>query len=294
MTAPLTPCSSHGRAELRGQSGTAATAPPESEQHTKKARFTSDESTNTKSPLDKDKDATLDAVFSFVGIGEYAYAAGVNRRWRGLYVKLCHTKAAPDKKGKLTTTYKSAVMTTERLKLALKSSLSMAALQTDPTRLALHVTLCSLEPIAVLSLARVRGLAWHECFPTWAARYGKLDLLKWLHESGCQWDEQLVCICAARRGLVDMLNWLQSVTAPWSVERKQQLLFDAGWSNQLAAVQWLSQQGAPWPSSVLGTSEVRSQLVNKCWQVHIICISYKFMSYYLFSAKTITVVYAVC
>jgi hypothetical protein len=208
-------------------------------------------------------------VFSFVGISEYAYAAGVNRRWRGLYVKLCHTKAAPDEKNRLTTTFRSAVMTTERLKLDLKSSLSMTALQTDPNRLALHVTLRSLEPIAVLSLARVRGLAWHECFPTWAALYGKLDLLKCLHESGCQWDEQLVCVCTARRGLIDMLKWLQSVTAPWTVERKQQLLFDAGWSDQLTAVQWLSQQGAPWPSSVFGTSEVRSQLVNKCWQVHL-------------------------
>jgi hypothetical protein len=160
-------------------------------------------------------------------------------------------------------------MTAERLKLAVKSSLSMAALQADPNRLAMNVTLRSLEPVAVLTLARCHGLVWHDSLPTWAALHDKLDLLKWLHECGCQWDEQLVCICAARRGLVDMLIWLQSVTQPWSAERKQQLLFDAGWSNQLAAVQWLSQQGAPWPSSVFGTSEVRSQLVNKCWQVHL-------------------------
>jgi hypothetical protein len=82
-------------AELRGQPGAAGTA-SQTEHHTKKARFAPDDSTIIKSPLDKD--ATLDAVFGFVGIGEYAYAAGVNRRWRGRYIKLYYNKAAPGKK----------------------------------------------------------------------------------------------------------------------------------------------------------------------------------------------------
>jgi hypothetical protein len=37
-------------------------------------------------PLEKDE--ILDGVFSFVGLGEYFFAAGLSRRWKGRYIKL--------------------------------------------------------------------------------------------------------------------------------------------------------------------------------------------------------------
>jgi hypothetical protein len=44
------------------------------------------------SPLDKD--VILDTVFSYVGIKDYIYAAGVSRHWRVRYLKLCYSAAA--------------------------------------------------------------------------------------------------------------------------------------------------------------------------------------------------------
>ena len=39
-------------------------------------------------------DDILDAVFSFVGVEEYLFAAGVSRKWRVRYLKLCYSEAA--------------------------------------------------------------------------------------------------------------------------------------------------------------------------------------------------------
>jgi hypothetical protein len=84
----------------------------------------------------------------------------------------------------------------------------MSALQKN-VRLAEYIVIQSLEPIPVLTLARVRGLQWVSNLTTFSAYMGKLQLLQWLHECGCHWDEKLVNISAARCGNIDMLIWLQ-------------------------------------------------------------------------------------
>jgi hypothetical protein len=61
-----------------------------------------------------DKDNLLDTVFSYVGIGEYFYAAGVSRSWRGRYIKLCYNKSRKQE-NKLCTRYCSATVTAARL-----------------------------------------------------------------------------------------------------------------------------------------------------------------------------------
>jgi hypothetical protein len=60
-------------------------------------------------PLDKDE--ILDAVFGYVGLGEYYYVAGVSRRWRGRYIKLCYSNADDDDDEKLWTAYDSTIVT---------------------------------------------------------------------------------------------------------------------------------------------------------------------------------------
>jgi hypothetical protein len=146
------------------------------------------------SPLDKDE--LLDAVFTYVGVGEYFFAAGVCRRWRGRYIKLCYNKAAlAVKVDKLRTSFKSAIVTAARLHLALtgSNSLTIAELQANDNTLAKQITRYALDPIAVLTLARVRELTWTTWLCEGAACNNKLELLKWLRESGCPWEEVPVC-----------------------------------------------------------------------------------------------------
>eukprot|EP00953_Heterococcus_sp_UTEX-ZZ885_P009067 5383-Heterococcus_DN1.PRE.3 len=239
---------------------------PEAEtgEHAKKRARLADSS---HTPLDDDE--ILDTVFSYVGIGDYIYTGAVSRRWKGRYTKLCHNEAKEGKKDKLTTAHQSTVMTAARLQLALKSSLSVADLQRN-TMLHSYIVVLSLEPIAVLALAKTRDFQWRRHLARVTAHYGKLELLQWLHECGCPWVESDVCRRAALSGNVDMLNWLQQVTAPWSDELKREMLFSAGWNNQLAAAQWLRQQSADWPSCFYGTAVVRKEEVKVCWTVRVV------------------------
>jgi hypothetical protein len=133
----------------------AASERASAEPDTKRARLAEDDS----SPLADDE--ILDVVFSYVGIGDYIYTGAVSRRWKGRYIKLCYSKAKDGKKHKLTTAHKSALLTAARLQLALKSSLTVSALQNNQ-KLPFYIVVRSLEPIAVLTLARVHGLRWFD------------------------------------------------------------------------------------------------------------------------------------
>eukprot|EP00953_Heterococcus_sp_UTEX-ZZ885_P009066 5383-Heterococcus_DN1.PRE.2 len=179
-----------------------------------------------RSPLAEDE--ILDTVFSCVGIGDYIFTGAVSRRWRGRYTKLCHNKAKEGRKDKLVTAHNSALFTAARLQLALRSSLTVSALQKND-KLPEYIVTQSLEPIPVLTLARVHGLQWVIDLTTFSAFKGKLQLLQWLHECGCPWDEKVACINATRRGHIGILIWVQQVTAPWSAALKSEMLFDAGW-----------------------------------------------------------------
>jgi hypothetical protein len=232
-------------------------------EHAKKRARLADDSC---SPLDDDE--ILDAVFSYIGVGDYIYTGAVSRRWNGRYTKLCYNKAKEGKKYKLITAHKSALFTAARLQLAMKSSLTISALENN-SKMSSYITLRSLEPIAVLTLAREHGLQWQRDLPKFSALFGKLELLRWLYDCGCRWKEKDVCVQAARRGDVDMLAWLQQVTRSWSRSRKREMLFAAGWSKTMSAAKWLRQQGADWPSSFTGTALVQGKR-SKCAGLYLV------------------------
>jgi hypothetical protein len=101
-----------------------------------------------------------------------------------------------------------------------------------------------------------------------AARYGKLQLLQWLRASSCPWQEPLMLMTACRGGSVPVLEWLRTVTAPWTSALQTGLLKRAGWSNHLAAVQWLIAQGAEWPPTFAGCyMSNEDTTAYECWSL---------------------------
>eukprot|EP00953_Heterococcus_sp_UTEX-ZZ885_P002665 1956-Heterococcus_DN1.PRE.5 len=225
-------------------------------------------------PLENDQ--ILDHIFGFVGVGDYAYTAGVCRKWRGRYITLCHRHVSTLKKrvhfktNKLRTTYKNAIVTAARLQLALKNSVKMADMETQSARFAHSVIQHSLEPIAVLSLAKLHDLTWTSHLTNMAVRYNKLELLQWLREHGCSCNPMQICHSAALLGNVEMLQWLSTVTGPWSKAVKDHMMWFAGVSNRLKAVKWLYSEGAALPSSFHQTIRVRDELVNSMWPPRIV------------------------
>jgi hypothetical protein len=188
-------------------------------------------------------------VFSSVGIGDYYYVAGVCRNWRGRYISLCE-QATEKKPLKYNTCRKNIVMTAARLQLALDNGLAIDQLNKFFGRLADNIASSSLEPIAVLTVARCYGLEWHGDLPIRAARSGKLELLQWMHKCGCRFEPDVVICAAVERDYVDVVAWLyEQFAASFAADFKQGLLWRAGWLDNLSVAQCLREHGAEWPEA---------------------------------------------
>jgi hypothetical protein len=216
-----------------------------------------------------DKNKVLDQVFSFVGGGEHLFVGGVNRKWRGRYLRHCVLNSTSEYDKKFVTRHSSVLMTESRLKLAMSSCLSVEGRSFSKWCYTELVCVHSLEPQKVLTRLRLHGVPWHDWLCSCAALHGKLQLLQWLRSFVCPWDECRVLYSASRSGSIAMLEWLLTVTAPWTDSLKLELLDRAAWFNNVAAAEWLRAQGAPWPTQFTGqyygdSTETCSQ---QCWSL---------------------------
>jgi hypothetical protein len=220
-----------------------------------------------------DKDEVLDEVFSFVGRQEWLYAGGVCRRWRGRYLSMCYkavaSKYTQKRKQKhcCLTSHSSTFTTAARFALALESGLTLPVDSQGASRFFYNLPMLSQEPIGVLTLARVRGAAWHENMCSGAAYYGEFELLKWLHTSGCPWDPHLVATNAIRgqqRQHEPMLPWLLGIIEEWSQEDKNKLLFETGTVNDVKSLKLMLIEGAEWPVSFAGEHIAKGESVRAC------------------------------
>eukprot|EP00953_Heterococcus_sp_UTEX-ZZ885_P029644 15720-Heterococcus_DN1.PRE.3 len=153
---------------------------------------------SVRSPLDKDE--ILDEVFSYVGVGDYFFVAGVCRKWRDRYLQYCCRRAAAStwlsEACKTNTTYKSAFMTAARLQLAFQCGLDLEGLH-EHEWLSHDIASYSIEPIEALIVAKTYDMRYPDDLARAAAFNGRLQLLQWLHEHRCHWPESLVLVNAA-------------------------------------------------------------------------------------------------
>jgi len=76
-------------------------------------------------------------------------------------------------------------------------------------------------------------------FCTTAARYGHLEILKYLHDNNCPWDE---CACAAGSGHFEILEYLHNNSCPWD-ERACAL---AAANGHFEILKYLHNNNCPW------------------------------------------------
>jgi hypothetical protein len=206
------------------------------------------------------KDVILDTVFSFVGVKDYIYAAGVSRRWRVRYLKLYYNKAASkDHKDKLSTSFENAAMTAIRLQVAFDSGLTVADLQKHQRASASALVCTSLEPITVLTLARTYGLQWTRDYTREAAVRNDVQLLQWLLRCGCDCNARSVTYWAQEHNNLDMLKCCESAGLLCD-DLKEHLLMRAGIDVQLNILQWLRDITTAWPATFYDA-------YDNCWTV---------------------------
>jgi hypothetical protein len=185
--------------------------------------------------------------------------AGVSRRWRGRYIKLCYTAAQPNAE-KLWTSYKCAIMTAERTQLAFDNGLTIAELE-QSSSLALNLAVESLEAIDVLTLLKLYDLKWCTKLTAAAAETANWELLQWLHKYGCPWLHDEVADCAAWSDDADTLIWLHKVAGAVQQETLNKCMQHAGCADNLSGVKWLWKEGARWPDSFACEDEI----TTSCW-----------------------------
>ncbi len=95
---------------------------------------------------------------------------------------------------------------------------------------------------------------------TAAARYGHLDLLKWLRLNNCPWDEWTISQ-AVRGGRIDIVIWLHEAGCP----SDQNTCTSAVQMGHLDILKWLLANGYPYDMiTLLSTAKIygHSQLVD--------------------------------
>jgi hypothetical protein len=85
------------------------------------------------------------------------------------------------------------------------------------------------------------GLNLYNVLPMKAAKTGQLEVLQWLRENGCPWDEY-TCHHAAEGGHLEVLQWLRANGCPWNAST----CGSAAEGGQLEVLQWLRANGCPW------------------------------------------------
>jgi hypothetical protein len=74
-----------------------------------------------------------------------------------------------------------------------------------------------------------------------AAKFGKLEVLKWARENGCEWSWR-TCSEAAENGHLDVLKWTQENGCGWDFETCSA----AARSGHLEVLQWAHENGCNW------------------------------------------------
>jgi|688.fasta_scaffold41578_2 hypothetical protein len=99
-----------------------------------------------------------------------------------------------------------------------------------------------------------------------AAFKGHLECLKYLHENGCPWDEN-VCSNAAYNGHLECLKYLHENECPWD----ENICSNAAYNGHLECLKYLHENGCPWDERTCSNAVMNGNLeclkyavINEC------------------------------
>ena len=121
------------------------------------------------------------------------------------------------------------------------NSESRAAIKRAGARVPRAFEIGDLDTKSTISWALEKCNEEKERFCSRVALNGNLDLLKYLHENGCPWD-QSTCTCASLVGHLECLQYAHENECPWDEDTCKY----AAEKGHLECLKYLHENGCPW------------------------------------------------
>ena len=93
-----------------------------------------------------------------------------------------------------------------------------------------------------------------------AAKFGALNVLKWLRENRCWWDER-TCENAAKNGHLEVLKWARANGYPWD----EWTCIYAALGGHLEILKWARENGCPWTTRTCQYAALNGHLELLKW-----------------------------
>jgi hypothetical protein len=115
--------------------------------------------------------------------------------------------------------------------------------------------------VSLFNWVVAKGATWEKTTTcSAAALFGNVELLRWLREHDCPWDEES-CRRAAAFEHFETLKWLRQHHCPWD----EQTMGEAAYTGNMEMLSWLLEQGAPVDESVCADAAQVGQLEALQW-----------------------------
>ncbi|CAB9506173.1 ankyrin repeat protein [Seminavis robusta] len=168
----------------------------------------------------------IEGILPFVGVGQYAFVAAVNKKMNQLYKEYCEIELKKNPRMVTDNPYgwpsRHAAESTDTVLSETFCNLLCAeywlkdnSSNKKPDRNHVCAAIAKIGNHTVMKWARQEGFPWNERTCAAAAGNGNLKMLQWLREHGCPWDES-ACADAALNGHLGVLQWLRENGCPWS------------------------------------------------------------------------------
>ena len=118
---------------------------------------------------------------------------------------------------------------------------SRRAMQRSGVRLRYAFEIGEFHTKSTISWALEKCLEEKERFCSKMAENGNVELLEFLHEKGCPWDE-MTCLVAAEEGHLECLKYAHEKGCPWDIWTCTQ----AAENGHLECLKYLHEKGCPW------------------------------------------------
>jgi hypothetical protein len=194
--------------------------------------------------LPLNQDIWVNNILPFLGMGHFAFVAGVNRQMKEHYKAFCDNVENPPKVKRRRDGETELATNDDTFYRAVFSSVACAEFWYWPAK---KYETCRLIAktgnLEVMKWAHKKKLWWHAETCEEAASGGHLEILKYATENDCPWNlNAATCARYAKNGLLEVLKYAHENQCPWDEETCNR----AAVNGHLEVLKYAYESSCPW------------------------------------------------